>query len=152
MDMNANLKKDSKYILVIATISLFILILGLVFVLKDSKIKLFSERKTPLALPINPDHPNVVNATTFYTITGRIEDIKGNRLRIKSKGEALPELEVSENTKISKEGVPGEDDSAATSSDLKKGEKIILTISYDYTLEKWRISNLKIISNSQPVQ
>lgn len=88
-------------------------------------------------LPISPNHPGVVNVTSFYTIVGSVEKINNEKISLVSNGDKLPEFPLSEGTKY----FVTTKQSGSTNSrfaDIKSGDNVILTLSFDQEKLSWK--------------
>lgn len=139
--------KQKIQLLVLLLILIFVIGVSVLFVMiKNGTGQSFSNfnvsknqtgDETKSGLPISPNHPGVVNVTSFYTIVGSVDKINNEKISLVSNGDKLPEFPLSEGTKY----FVTTKQSGSTNSkfaDIKSGDNVILTVSFDQEKLSWK--------------
>lgn len=103
------------------------------------------------ALPISLGQPNVANATTFYTITGRIKTLSSTSLTIDSDTNDLPSFPISSKTQYYKSSV-GKGPSLVAKEQIKEGSLVIVTASYNYEKKLWITNRITLNEHIAPTK
>lgn len=101
-------------------------------------------------LPIGSKHPNVVNATAFYTFVGKISTLTDTEIAIKSDRAPLPTFTILESTDYYEviNGQPQKiDKQLVTATSI-----VNLTAGYNYQNKQWTLNRITLVPppNSTP--
>lgn len=95
------------------------------------------------ALPISSKHPNVVNATAFYTFVGPITNLTDTEIAIKSDSTPLPTFTILADTDYYEiiNGQPQKiDKQLVTSTSV-----VNLTVGYNYQNKQWTLNRITLV-------
>lgn len=90
---------------------------------------------------ISATHPNFVNATTFYTLRGEVDQIKGGpegTLTLKSEGTPLPAFRITDETKV-QQAIDVTTSQPARLSDVTAGKQVYISVNHDIQNNTWEV-------------
>lgn len=144
-------KPRSRHLLVgLLVLVLIGVVSGGLYLFKNKPV--FSAKEKKVVLPLDINDPAVTRARLIYSIEGRLVEIKNNPADIRQKTLVtdiklanLPEFNIDSSTPIVK--IVDNKNIQVSSSDLKPGQKIRVSIFYGLKQKQVEIFNVGILSD-----
>lgn len=115
----------------------------------------FIQKYTPIKsglneIPLSGNHPNVISSGVFYNIAGEVDEITPDSLKLRSHDGPLPVFKISSVTPVFKMVEIGKQPELAKMSEVKIDVTLVVSATYDFASNDWRVNRLMIDNNLKP--
>lgn len=147
------------FITIIAFILLYIFLfvdtVNTLYINTTTPVSRFIQKYAPIRsdferMPLASNHPNVISSGIFYNIAGEVEEITPETIKIRSHDGPLPVFKISSATPLFKMVEVGKPPEVVKISEVKLGVTLVVSATYDFVVDDWRVNRLTIDNNLKP--